>query len=309
MPFELIIEETNAVKSALLIDLHRDTRIEIRCKGALMNSWKVKNNNAYIDLIQGNTSTNNFEMNGFRSGKMSPFSCRINAGTYDWNNQTYRFNKFYLGAHAMHGLLYDANFSILETAIHSNYVFIELGHIYQGTDPGFPFAYEIKIKWTLHQNHLIAVRTQIKNLSNTIIPMMDGWHPYFTLGGKVDEYELKFNAKGKIELDEELIPTGKIKDETLFELGKKIDSTHLDDCYILNPLNNVITIRHQNKSITIHPILNYPYLQIYTPTDRQSIAIENLSGAPNCFNNKMGLQKLEPQDEIYFESNYQFSFI
>ncbi len=161
MPFELIIEETNAVKSALLIDLHRDTRIEIRCKGALMNSWKVKNNNAYIDLIQGNTSTNNFEMNGFRSGKMSPFSCRINAGTYDWNNQTYRFNKFYLGAHAMHGLLYDANFSILETAIHSNYVFIELGHIYQGTDPGFPFAYEIKIKWTLHQNHLIAVRTQI----------------------------------------------------------------------------------------------------------------------------------------------------
>ncbi|MBP7939993.1 MAG: hypothetical protein KAZ20_02525, partial [Sediminibacterium sp.] len=57
----------------------------------------------------------------------------------------------------------------------------------------------------------------------------------------------------------------------------------------------------------VTPIHNYPYLQLYTPVDRQSIAIENLSGAPNCFNNKMGLQLVEPQEQIYFETSYQFN--
>jgi galactose mutarotase-like enzyme len=35
------------------------------------------------------------------------------------------------------------------------------------------------------------------------------------------------------------------------------------------------------------------------------MAIENLSGAPNAFNNKMGLQLLKPQDNIVFETSYQ----
>ena len=308
MSFDLIIQEKNVVKSILLIDLDSANSIEIQAKGALMNSWKVKSIDSFIELIYGNTEPNNFEMNGFRSGKMSPFSCRIDEGTYHWNNQSFRFNKFYLGAHAMHGLLYDADFSIRATEINTDNVFVELGYFYQGTDSGFPFPYEIIIRWTLHKNHLITVRTQIKNQSDEIIPIMDGWHPYFTLGGKIDDYEIKFDATGKIEMNEEMIPTGKMKVENLFEDGKKLSTRHFDDCFLLNPFNNKITISHQNKSIKIEPIHNYPFLQIYTPEDRQSIAIENLSGAPNCFNNKMGLQKIGPHDEIYFETNYQFNF-
>jgi aldose 1-epimerase len=46
---------------------------------------------------------------------------------------------------------------------------------------------------------------------------------------------------------------------------------------------------------------------LYTPENRKSIAIENLSAAPDCFNNKMGLQQLEPQAKIYFETTYQFN--
>ena len=307
MSFDLIIQEKNKVKSIQLIDLYRDSCIEIHCKGGLMNSWKVKSKSSYMDLILGNLEEENFEMNGFRSGKMSPFSCRIAAGTYQWQNQQFHLNKFYLDAHAMHGLLYDAEFTIRTTTINSDFVFVELGYLYEGTDPGFPFPYEIIIKWTLHHDHLITVKTQIKNQSNQSMPMMDGWHPYFTLGGKVDDYELKFDTIGKIEMDDTMIPTGKMNDENLFESGKKNGTRHFDDGYLLNPINNAITISYQNKSIKVQPTYNYPYLQIYTPNDRKSIAIENLSGAPNCFNNKMGLQIMEPQDEIYFETTYQFN--
>ena len=66
------------------------------------------------------------------------------------------------------------------------------------------------------------------------------------------------------------------------------------------------TVENAKYKLQVTPITNYPYLQLYTPPDRKSIAIENLSGAPDCFNNKMGLQELQPQKKIIFETAYQF---
>lgn len=316
MAFDLIIQTAAQYKSIQLIDTISNTIVTIQSKGALMNSWKVDHNQQQCELILGNPSNQfdnanaenglSFEMNGFRSGKMSPFSCRIDHGQYHWKDQSYQFSKFYLGAHAMHGLVYDANFEIRTTTIDKHYATVELVYDYLGTDPGFPFPYEIMVQWTLYPAQLIQAKTTIKNKSNQSIPLMDGWHPYFTLGGQVNDYSLELNATGKIELNDALIPTGKIMEEQSFELGRRIGEAHFDDCYLLALSKNKVILSYQGKSIIVHPIHNYPYLQLYTPDDRKSIAIENLSGAPNCFNNKMGLQILEPQDQIYFETNYQF---
>jgi aldose 1-epimerase len=45
-------------------------------------------------------------------------------------------------------------------------------------------------------------------------------------------------------------------------------------------------------------------LQIYTPATRDSIAVENLSGAPDCFNNGMGLLLLQPGHSQIFTVRY-----
>ncbi len=317
MSFDLIIQAAAHHKSIQLVDTISNTTVTIHSKGALMNSWKVDHNQQQSELILGNPSqeydnanTENglsFEMNGFRSGKMSPFSCRIDHGRYQWMEQSYQFGKFYLGAHAMHGLVYDANFEIRATTIDENFATVELVFDYAGTDPGFPFPYEIIVEWTLYPAQLIQVKTTIHNKSNHRIPLMDGWHPYFTLGSQVNDYKLELNATGKVELNDALIPTGKISEEASFEAGRQIGATHFDDCYLLAPSKNKVTLSYQGKSIIVQPIHNYPYLQLYTPDDRKSIAIENLSGAPNCFNNKMGLQILEPHGQIYFETTYQFN--
>lgn len=316
MAFDLIIQSVAQHKSIQLIDTTSNSIVTILSKGALMNSWKVYHNQQFSELVLGNPvnvpdskSTENgmsFEMNGFRSGKMSPFSCRIDKGTYNWEHQKYQFKKFYLGDDAIHGLVYDANFELRSSAIHKDHTVVELGFEYLGTDPGFPFPYQIIIQWTLYPDNRIGVKTTIHNTSSHAFPIMDGWHPYFTLGGLVNNYSLELIAAGKIELNEALIPTGKILEEKSFETGRKIDKTHFDDCYLLAPSSNKVTLSYQGKSIIVQPIHNYPYLQLYTPDDRKSIAIENLSGAPNCFNNKMGLQILEPQGKVYFETSYQF---
>lgn len=319
MGFDLTIQAIKNHKQIQLIDNKSNTVVTIHSKGALMNSWKVVHNQEVYELIWGNPDDPvdnskiendiRFEMNGFRSGKMSPFSCRIHLGQYDWMDQSYKFGKFYLGENALHGLLYDADFEIRSTTIEKNAVTVELVFNYLGTDPGFPFPYEIIVQWTLWPAQLIQVKTTIYNKSNHTIPIMDGWHPYFTLGGQVNDYSLAFNAAGKIELDEALIPTGRLLEVKKIEEKKQIGATHFDDCFLLDPNKNKVILSYQGKSIEIQPIHNYPYLQLYTPDDRKSIAVENLSGAPNCFNNKMGLQNLEPQEQIYFETNYQFKVL
>jgi aldose 1-epimerase len=85
----------------------------------------------------------------------------------------------------------------------------------------------------------------------------------------------------------------------------------LDNCFALKPeivsaacelYNHATGIR-----VAFFPDAAYPYLQIYTPPHRDSIAIENLSGAPNCFNNKMGLLLLQPGHSQIFTLRYKVS--
>lgn len=48
----------------------------------------------------------------------------------------------------------------------------------------------------------------------------------------------------------------------------------------------------------------YPILQVYTPDHRKSIAIENLSAAPDAFNNGIGLTALAAGKEITYSTCY-----
>ena len=306
MSFDLNILAHGRGKRILMLDQLNGTLVEIHTKGGLMNRWMVKHEDHPLELILSNIGEDHFEENGFRSSKMSPFSCRIDECKYQFDDQIYAFNKFYLGAHAIHGLVYDAEFSILSTEVQANYVQLILLFEYKGTDPGYPFPYDIQLQWTLYPNNLIGIKTSIVNKSNRVMPLMDGWHPYFTLGGQVDHYLLEFQSKAKLTMRDDMIPTGEIIQENSFEKGLKIGDTYYDDCYLLDPIQNKIQLSYDGKSIIITPIHNYPYVQLYTPEDRKSITIENLSGAPDCFNNKMGLQKLEPHGQIYFETSYQF---
>lgn len=307
MSFDLNILAHGRSKAIQLMDQANGTMVEIHCKGGLMNRWTVQNEGQALELILGNEGAADFEKNGFRSGKMSPFSCRIDGGKYQIDHQTYKFKKFYLGEHALHGIMYDAEFSILSTQLQNDYAQVILTSSYEAKDPGYPFPYEIQIQWTLYSDNLIEIKTTIINRSNEMIPLMDGWHPYFSLGGDVDQYQIEFQSNAKLLMREDLIPSGALLHENRFKDGLQIGKVHLDDCFLLDPIRNKIKLSYAGKSITVTPTHNYPYLQLYTPDDRKSIAIENLSGAPDCFNNKIGLQQLEPQGQIYFETTYQFN--
>ena len=133
-----------------------------------------------------------------------------------------------------------------------------------------------------------------------------GWHPYFKLDASVNDTFIELKANGKIEYDEMLLPTGKILDENEFAMSKKIGALHLDNCYLVNASANTCVLENEKYQLIVQPLMNYPYLQLYIPADRKSIAIENLSGIPNCFNNKIGLQLMKPHQNLVLKTSYQF---
>jgi aldose 1-epimerase len=71
----------------------------------------------------------------------------------------------------------------------------------------------------------------------------------------------------------------------------------------------VLRDTQKKMQLEIYPDKSYPYLQIYTPPHRQSIAIENLSAAPDAFNNGMNLQILAAGEQAKFYTTYKISFL
>ena len=312
-----ITSEADAIK-AVLKDVDASTTVEIlpSC-GAILHAFTIQHNGRSLNVIDSYVGADDFKNNctakGFKSCKLSPFVCRLKNGWFPFGQSTYHIHKFYLGENALHGLLYDAVFSVVNQYSDSTKASVTMKHEYHAEDMGYPFNYDCIVTYELTEGNALAIITEIINKDAGIIPISDGWHPYFTLGGNVDDLQLEFQSKSMLEFDEQLIPTGKALPYQEFSSLKKIGDTSFDNCFVLDqtecqPLC-VLRDAGQKIQIEIHPGTAYPYLQIYIPDHRKSIAIENLSAAPDAFNNGMGLITLAPGASASFKTTYKISSV
>ncbi|MEO8853187.1 MAG: aldose 1-epimerase, partial [Ginsengibacter sp.] len=211
--------------------------------------------------------------------------------------------------HALHGLLYDKPFSVTSETANEINASVTMKYEYRTEDPGYPFSYDCMITWKLESENKLTVTTECINKDQGLIPMQDGWHPYFKIGESINDLQLEFQYLKLVEFSEELIPTKKLVDYDKFSTIEKIGDTFLDNCFTLDeqecqPLC-VLRSPEKNIEVQLFPDESYPYLQIYTPPHRKSIAIENVSGAPNAFNNGMGFITLERGQSTVFTTSYK----
>jgi aldose 1-epimerase len=112
-----------------------------------------------------------------------------------------------------------------------------------------------------------------------------------------------------LEFDDKLIPTGAFAPNKSLIEGILIGNQQFDNCFVVKPVAQRPAAVLYNPAnavfVSIFTNSRYPYIQIYTPPHRKSIAIENLSAAPDCFNNGMGLQMLTPSRSQTFTVWYQ----
>jgi aldose 1-epimerase len=311
MSFAISIQPIENFKLVQIKNCLTNEQIEIVTKGGLLNSWKLSPTSGFFDIIDGNIleeGWKNFESNGFKGAKMNPFSCRLQKGTYVHEHTKYCIDKFYLGEHALHGILYDANFEIIHTEANENDASVTLHYEYLKNDKGFPFNYSVSLKWIFEKNNKVQVETTITNKDSISLPFMDGWHPYFKLSECINECTLQFINNGILVYNNELIPTGEITPCYDFESPKILDAIELDNGYLVDSKQSSVTLENKNFKLVVNPDSNYSYLQLYIPNNRKSIAIENLSAAPDCFNNKMGLHIMQPQEVWSLKTQYQLFY-
>lgn len=270
--------------------------------GALLHAFTIPHNNGTLNVIDSYASRADYDAgvgSSFKSVKLSPFACRIKDATFEWNGVKRQVQKS-----PIHGLLYDQAFAVILEETGSQDAVVDLEYHYSGWDPGYPFPYTCNVRYRLLAQNTLEITTSILNHHGEAIPLMDGWHPYFSTGTPVDELELQFRSKEIVEFDEKLIPTGKLLPHTSFGQVTNLRGVELDNSFILDfDQAAPLCVLHDPKkavSIEFYPSAAYPILQIYIPPHRSSIAIENLTGAPNAFNNGLGLVKLAPGESMQF---------
>lgn len=280
---------------------------------AMLHEFVVDINNELTNVIDSYQSYDQFKNElkelGFKGCKLSPFVCRMNEAKYSFGGKEYRIQKSLPAKHALHGELYDKSFTITSEVANELNASITMKYEYRAEDLGYPFNYDCIVTWQLEPENKLTVTTECINKDKGLIPMQDGWHPYFALADSINDLHLEFQSKNMVEFNKELIPTGNFIDYNNFSSIEKIGDTILDNCFALDlqECQPLCVLRNVEKNFEVQffPSDAYPYLQIYTPPHRRSIAIENVSGPPDAFNNGMGFITLEPDQSALFKTSYK----
>ena len=283
--------------------------------GAVLLEFVAKQNNIPFNVIDGYKSAEEFKNQlaekGFKGCKLSPFVCRLNQSRFTFADKEYVIEKQKSSPnkHAIHGLIYDKSFEVISETANDKEAAVTMKYEYRADDPGYPFNYDCIVTWRLEKNNKLTVITECVNKDEGLIPIQDGWHPYFTLGDTINNLDLEFQSLKMVEFNTELLPTKKLIDYTRFTTIEKLGDRFLDNCFVLDSqeCQPLCVLRNADKKIEIQllPDESYPYLQVYTPPHRKSIAIENLSGAPDGFNNNIGVITLEPGQSSLFKTSYK----
>jgi aldose 1-epimerase len=316
MNFSIRHIDGNDLRRVILTDEQTGTEaVLLPGCGALLHAFNVRQKDGslfnVIDNYRDSADLRKNIATSFKGPKLSPFPCRIPDGVYHFDKKTYRLERLFPDGTAIHGLIYDKPFTIVQESPGDQGAGLFLEYAYRNDDPGYPFQYNCQVRYTLHAGSDLEIVTTVTNVDKTTIPIADGWHPYFRLGGRVDEWKLQFYSEAIVDFDQRLVPTGHLTPYNVFEKASTVGDLFLDNCFALKPAIVSAACELYNPStglrVSFFPDASYPYLQVYTPPSRESIAVENLSSAPDCFNNGLGLLLLQPGHSQIFTVRYKVS--
>lgn len=271
----LLVLENSQKTSSLKISLNEGGRVQ---------ELKLNNQLLIKDL-------KNFKYSvSYASSILFPFVSRLKGGCYTFLNTEYQIDKNDNNINALHGLVYDKTFHLVNKEFVQKRCSITLNYTARNRNVGFPFTYSISLIYTLSDDNL-ELKIVIRNIDEKPFPFTLGWHPYF-FSDDLQNSTLNFKSDKKVVFDENLI-TKKIVEHTS-ENDFSLKDKQLDDCFFLK--NNKVAFNTPKYSIEISSSAKENYLQLYTPSNKPIIAIEPMTGISNSFNNKIGLQVLKPNE-------------
>jgi aldose 1-epimerase len=241
-----------------------------------------------------------------RNSILIPYPNRIRDGKYDWKGNTYFFPINNAATqNSIHGFVRALESSVLNISLNNDFATIKCKIVYNGDNPGYPWPFETLISYRISNDKGFEVTLEVHNLSKEEIPLGLGWHPYFRLGGKIENWKLDVPECKKIMVDEKMIPTGDTED---FRFHGSVDKHRWDTCFFKNE-PAIIEIKVENERGILNIWQNgeqWPFFQIFTPPNGECIALEPMSCNIDAFNNNDHLIRLEAGKN--WSGRFGFSF-
>jgi aldose 1-epimerase len=241
-----------------------------------------------------------------RGQLLLPWPNRIEDGRYEFAGKVLQTPLTEPDRHnALHGLTRWLNWTPIDQA--SDRVLLSL---VLHPQVGYPFTIRFDAEYRLAA-HGLTMRTTATNVGAQAAPYGAGHHPYFTVGGPIDQTILKLPGLMRLETNDRLIPTGRLlpnkgTDYDFLEL-RPLGSLSLDTAFanLIVDSDGLIRVHLQAASgdprVTLWMEPVYKFLMVYTPDAisdrarrRRSIAIEPMTSAPNAFRSGDGLIVLQP---------------
>jgi len=153
----------------------------------------------------------------------------------------------------------------------------------------FPFAHTIEMTYRLSDG-VLEVATSIENHSTENMPVSVAFHPYFKLHDtKRDSWKVLLPAKESYVLSGSLVATGE-KKPMPYKHSQPLEGISLDDVLGgLVPGDNGRTefaVEGAKERLAVIFGPKYPVAVVYSPTGRDFICFEPMSGPTNAFNLK-----------------------
>ncbi len=236
MSFNISRVNQNGLSLVKLQDNATNTIITILPEyGALLHGFEILVNGEHLNIIDNYSSKEQTEQDlaiSYKSSKLSPFVCRLRNGKYKIDDEEFEISKKYSDGNAIHGLLYNKPFKVVNEFADDNQASVTLRYHFKREEPGYPYEYICEVRYTLMSRNILQLETIVQNLDIVEIPMADGWHPYFQLGGPINNYEFQLSTETLVEFDNGLIPTGELVPDDTFSHGILIGDLELDNCFV-----------------------------------------------------------------------------
>lgn len=257
------------------------------------------------NILDGYTSPEEVDFNRWaKSGLLFPFPNRLRDGQYEWRGQTYQFplNDDQRN-NALHGFGMDKPFRVDGIQLDQGEAAVHLAYSYEGDNASYPFPFTFGCSFGIKDGGEWWAELSLLNTGDVPIPAGLGYHPYFRLADRVDDLRLQLPPVEMIGVDQRMIPTGKRYDYVEYQSLSPIGVDVLDNCFVLKQRSGTAEVivrgplgemRYWQESGQGR----FPFVQIFTHPDRNSLAIEPMTCNIDAFHNGEGLAVLGPREEI-----------
>jgi len=310
----------------------KGTQLKILNLGATIFSLLIKDKNGKeVNVVVGPKNPEDYisaeylNENRCFGASIGRYAGRISNGEFELEGKIYSlFQKN--GVH-LHGGFRGLQHKIwnLETENKTMNPSIRIRCFSEDLEEGYPGNLKIEVKYTLSENDKLQIEYSATTDKKTPVNLTN--HTYFNLNGKgsVSDHQLGINAEHILEVDEKLMPTGKmlpLEDHPKnFTDAKEIQHIEVDDTFVLEKDKKIAAIVYSSQTrIEMQVITNQPAVVVYIPehlpkiweyqtkisSEFPSICLEtqNYPDAPNHTNFPSAI--LNPGETYLNKSQFQF---